>query len=123
MTSCCVSSARSLPGGMRNPCRAWRSTGTKSPHPRARAAHQTQPQRSPRLHKGHKAALIWLLAALLAPAWSQTVDAAYRAATAKFRADLLAERKEQWYPLAGLFWLQPGANRLGAGAQNDVVLP
>jgi uncharacterized protein (DUF1684 family) len=28
-----------------------------------------------------------------------------------------------WLTLAGLFWLKPGANRFGADAQNDIVLP
>src|SRR6185369_12506769 len=28
-----------------------------------------------------------------------------------------------WLTVAGLFWLKPGANRFGADAGNDVVLP
>src|SRR2546421_4893128 len=121
MTNCFANLARSLPGAMNSRCPPWRITSAKSLHPRAAAVHQRQPRRSQRLHRGHKAGLLLLVAALAAQ--SADIDAAYRATTAKFRADLLAERKEQWYPLAGLFWLHPGTNSFGSGAQNDVVLP
>ena len=52
-------------------------------------------------------------------------DAAYPDSIAAFRAtreaDLVAE--DGWLSVVGLDWLEPGANRVGADADNDVVLP
>ncbi len=51
------------------------------------------------------------------------VDAAYRAAFEKWKADLVEDLKQNWLPLAGLFWLKPGDNTFGTGASNALVLP
>jgi hypothetical protein len=51
------------------------------------------------------------------------VDAAYQQSFEKWKADLVEDLKENWLPLAGLFWLKPGANSFGTDAKNSIVLP
>jgi uncharacterized protein (DUF1684 family) len=50
---------------------------------------------------------------------------AYRKGIEAWRTE--RERKlraeDGWLAVAGLFWLRDGANRLGSGADNDIVLP
>src|SRR3954470_7996429 len=58
-----------------------------------------------------------LVAAVAAP------DSAYLKSFEKWKAELVDGRKQHWLPLAGLFWLQPGANTFGSGADNAIVLP
>jgi uncharacterized protein len=52
-----------------------------------------------------------------AAAHRREVEAWQKARDARLRAD------GGWLTLAGLFWLKPGANRFGADAKNDIVLP
>ena len=52
-----------------------------------------------------------------------SVDAAYQQSFDKWKADLVEDLKENWLPLAGLFWLKPGANSFGTDAKNSIVLP
>lgn len=52
-----------------------------------------------------------------------SVDAAYQQSFDKWKADLVEDLKENWLPLAGLFWLKPGANTFGTDAKNSIVLP
>ncbi|MFB3918037.1 MAG: DUF1684 domain-containing protein [Terriglobales bacterium] len=71
--------------------------------------------------------VVWT-ALLVAPLWaqsrpSQSVDPAYRREVERQRAEQLKDLKENWIPLAGLFWLKPGANRFGTDSANQVVLP
>lgn len=54
---------------------------------------------------------------------SPAVDAAYQQSFEKWKADLVEDLKGNWLPLAGLFWLKPGANSFGADATNSIVLP
>jgi hypothetical protein len=58
-----------------------------------------------------------LVAAVAAP------DSAYLKSFEKWKAELVDGRKQHWLPLAGLFWLQPGASTFGSGADNAIVLP
>jgi hypothetical protein len=53
-----------------------------------------------------------------------SAEPAYVAAIEKQRAARLAELTSDvgWLTLVGIHWLQPGANRLGAGATNNIVL-
>jgi uncharacterized protein (DUF1684 family) len=67
-------------------------------------------------------ATICLLATLLAFS-AQAPDPAYLQSFEKWKAELVADRKARWLPLAGLFWLKPGANTLGAADDNAIVLP
>jgi uncharacterized protein len=54
-----------------------------------------------------------------------TSDEAHRAAVEAWRSQRYAalRRETGWLTLAGLAWLQPGANRVGSAADADVVLP
>lgn len=50
-------------------------------------------------------------------------DAAYVQAFEKWKAEQTDDLKENWLPLAGLFWLKPGVNSFGTAAENAVVFP
>ena len=52
-------------------------------------------------------------------------DGAYRARIADWRTQREAALKADggWLTVTGLFWLREGANSLGSGAGNDIVLP
>lgn len=52
-----------------------------------------------------------------------TPDAAYVQSFEKWKAEEIADLKENWLPLAGLYWLKPGANTFGAAADNAIVFP
>jgi hypothetical protein len=51
------------------------------------------------------------------------VDPAYRRTILQWRQELLENRKKNWIPLAGLFWLKPGENTFGIAVSNRIVLP
>jgi uncharacterized protein len=51
------------------------------------------------------------------------VDASYRQSFEKWKSDLFEDRKKNWLPLAGLFWLKAGDNTFGAVPGNDLVFP
>ena len=51
------------------------------------------------------------------------VDPAYQASVEKWKADLVEDLKQNWLPLAGLFWLKPGDNTFGTDPANALVLP
>lgn len=53
----------------------------------------------------------------------QLPDAAYLQSFEKWKSELVDDLKQNWLPLAGLFWLQPGANSFGSGSDNAIVLP
>lgn len=50
-------------------------------------------------------------------------DATYMQSFEKWKADEIADLKENWLPLAGLYWLKPGANTFGSAADNAIVFP
>lgn len=50
-------------------------------------------------------------------------DAAYLQALNKWKASETEDLKQNWLPLAGLFWLKPGVNTFGSGADNGLVFP
>lgn len=50
-------------------------------------------------------------------------DAAYVQSFEKWKAELVEDLKQNWLPLAGLFWLKPGDNAFGSGSDNLIVLP
>jgi len=54
---------------------------------------------------------------------SAPVDPAYQQSFDKWKADLMADMKDNWLPLAGLFWLKAGPNTFGTDAKNAFVLP
>ncbi len=50
-------------------------------------------------------------------------DAAYLRSFEKWKAEQVADLKQNWLPLAGLYWLKPGANNFGTDAGNALVFP
>src|SRR3981081_1940751 len=72
----------------------------------------------------------WVALALLAAGASKGAsssiaapDAAYVASFEKWKAEQLADLKQNWLPLAGLYWLKPGVNSFGTDAGNALVFP
>jgi uncharacterized protein (DUF1684 family) len=53
----------------------------------------------------------------------QAPDAAYVKDFDKWKAELVDDLKQNWLPLAGLFWLKPGDNVFGSDSNNPIVLP
>jgi uncharacterized protein (DUF1684 family) len=49
-------------------------------------------------------------------------DAAYRGAFEKWKSELTDNLKQNWLPLAGLFWLKQGTNTFGSDPGNRIVL-
>ena len=68
-------------------------------------------------------AFCFLLAACLSFAASDAVDPGYQQSFDKWKADLVDDLKQNWLPLAGLFWLKPGENSFGSDASNAIVFP
>lgn len=50
-------------------------------------------------------------------------DAAYRAFFDKWKLELIDDLKQNWVPLAGLFWLKAGDNTFGTADSNAILLP
>lgn len=50
-------------------------------------------------------------------------DAEYIQAWQKWKAEQADDLKQNWIPLAGLYWLKPGTNAFGAAADNAVIFP
>jgi uncharacterized protein (DUF1684 family) len=57
------------------------------------------------------------------PVSAADVDPAYRASFEKWKAEEVDDLKQNWLPLAGLFWLKPGENSFGSDPSNAIVLP
>ena len=51
------------------------------------------------------------------------VDPAYQQSFEKWKGDLVEDLKQEWLPLAGLFWLKPGENSFGTDVKNAIVFP
>ena len=54
---------------------------------------------------------------------SPHIDAVYQQSFDKWKAELVDDLKQNWLPLAGLFWLKPGDNSFGSAADNAIVFP
>jgi uncharacterized protein (DUF1684 family) len=54
---------------------------------------------------------------------AQPPDAAYVKDFEKWKSELVDDLKQNWLPLAGLFWLKPGANTFGTAEDNAIMLP
>jgi uncharacterized protein (DUF1684 family) len=50
-------------------------------------------------------------------------DPAYVQSFEKWKAEQIDDLKKNWLPLAGLYWLKPGANSFGSDAANAIVFP
>jgi uncharacterized protein (DUF1684 family) len=68
-------------------------------------------------------ALLLSAVIILAAESAKAPDSAYVQSFEKWKADQTADLKENWLPLAGLFWLKPGANTFGSDAANAIVFP
>jgi len=66
---------------------------------------------------------IVLIACATFAATPDTVDPAYQQSFDKWKAELVEDLKQNWLPLAGLFWLKPGENTFGSDAGNAIVFP
>jgi hypothetical protein len=65
-----------------------------------------------------------LLLVLAAGARAQSLsDAAYQRSFEQWKTELVADLKQNWLPLAGLFWLKAGENSFGTDPGNAIVLP
>lgn len=53
----------------------------------------------------------------------QPPDAAYVKDFDKWKAELVDDLKQNWLPLAGLFWLKPGDNAFGTDSSLPITLP
>jgi uncharacterized protein len=70
------------------------------------------------------------VASILSVSQSQTIsaavskpDAEYIRSFEKWEAEEVEDLKQEWLPLAGLFWLKPGVNSFGSAADNAVIFP
>jgi len=50
-------------------------------------------------------------------------DASYVQSFEKWKAEQIDDLKQNWLPLAGLYWLKPGVNSFGTAPENAVVFP
>ena len=50
-------------------------------------------------------------------------DLAYRQSFEKWKTELVDDLKQNWLPLAGLFWLKPGENTFGSDKSNAIQFP
>jgi len=50
-------------------------------------------------------------------------DPAYVQSFEKWKAEQVDDLKKNWLPLAGLYWLKPGANSFGSDAANAIAFP
>ena len=54
---------------------------------------------------------------------AQPPDPEYQQSFDKWKAEMVDDLKQNWLPLAGLFWLKPGENSFGSEADNTIVFP
>jgi uncharacterized protein len=66
-------------------------------------------------------ALLGISAAAPSPVAAPSAE--YVQSFEKWKAEQVGDLKENWLPLAGLYWLKPGANNFGSAADNAVVFP
>ncbi len=66
---------------------------------------------------------LWLGAVNAAPSPVSAPDAAYVQAFEKWKGEQIDDLKQNWLPLAGLYWLRPGVNSFGTATENSVVFP
>jgi uncharacterized protein len=66
---------------------------------------------------------ISVLCAIALAAVNAAPDAAYTQSFDKWKVVLVEDLKQEWLPLAGLFWLKPGENTFGTDPKSAVVFP
>ena len=73
-----------------------------------------------------KHALVFALITVATLASAQkapAIDPVYQASVEKWKADMAEDLKQNWLPLAGLFWLKQGENTFGTDPANMLMLP
>ena len=50
-------------------------------------------------------------------------DPAYQQSFDQWKSELVEDLKQEWLPLAGLFWLKQGENSFGTDPKNAIVFP
>ena len=69
------------------------------------------------------AVALWLFFSAICAGADKPADPAYQQSFDKWKADLVDDLKQNWLPLAGLFWLKPGDNSFGSDPGSAVVFP
>jgi uncharacterized protein len=54
---------------------------------------------------------------------SSSADPDYQQSFDKWKSELVDDLKQEWLPLAGLFWLKPGESTFGTDPKNALVFP
>jgi uncharacterized protein (DUF1684 family) len=67
--------------------------------------------------------LAWATLAAAASGGPEAVDPAYQESFDKWKVALAEDLKQNWLPLAGLFWLKPGENSFGSASANAILFP
>ncbi len=67
--------------------------------------------------------VLWVVAPAADKATPVAADAAYQQSFDKWKSELVEDLKQEWLPLAGLFWLKPGENSFGTDPKNAIVFP
>src|SRR5258708_12679605 len=52
-----------------------------------------------------------------------SVDPGLQESFGEWKGELVEDLKEEWLPLAGLFWLKPGENNFGTDPRKTIVFP
>ena len=66
---------------------------------------------------------VGLLAVCVSTSPVAASDMEYVQSFEKWKAKRIDDLKQNWLPLAGLFWLKPGANSFGSAEDNAIVFP
>jgi uncharacterized protein (DUF1684 family) len=66
---------------------------------------------------------LWVIVSATDRPTKVTVDSAYQQSFDKWKGELVEDLKQQWLPLAGLFWLKLGDNSFGSDPKNAIVFP
>ena len=67
--------------------------------------------------------LVLLLSLASRAADKPATDPSYQQSFDKWKIELVDDLKQNWLPLAGLFWLKPGANSFGTDESDAVIFP
>jgi uncharacterized protein len=67
--------------------------------------------------------VLWVVAPAADKATPVAADPASQQSFERWKGQLVEGRKQEWLPLAGLFWLKPGENTFGSDPKNTIVFP
>jgi uncharacterized protein (DUF1684 family) len=65
----------------------------------------------------------WAIACATDRPTPAAVDSAYQQSFDQWKGELVEDLKQEWLPLAGLFWLKVGDNSFGSDPKNAIVFP